>query len=533
LSEEENHVLTRVGRRIVAIGAMLSLCVLFVTVGGSSGASAAASGGSMTAVVVNTEWPNLDPALDNQEAADINLMNAVYGELFTQNPSAGCAGGCKDPGQIVPDLAKGYTVSPNGLLVTIELRPGLTFQDGTPFNAQAVQFNIERDLSKQSICLCKTNFTDVTSITTKGNDDVEMHLSSRYVPLIASFIAAGPNWIMSPTAFRKMGATAFGQHPVGAGPYEVVSNSPSAQLTLKRFPGYWQEGHPVLSSLKFENVANDQSAYSALRAGTVQVVVGINTPQIVAEAKTSYQVTVVPSIVVSTVELNTKTAPFNNLQAREAIAYATDPGPIIDKLVPGLAVAVQDEVGPGSSFYEKTVPGYPAFNLAKAKALVKQLGGLSFTFITLNDPFDSSVAEALQSEWEQAGIHMTINATLLTTEVADFESGSWQALPGAAGGPDPDAGVQAITSRFGSNGTFTCCHFGALDTLINASVTTANTAARAKVFDQIFHYIATNALSVPLYAESYAVLSNHDVSGLTANVGGSSMGVAVPWENIS
>jgi peptide/nickel transport system substrate-binding protein len=513
------------------IGATVVATALVPTLTTATSATAAA-GGSVNAVFVATEWPNLDPALDNQAAADIDIMNAVYGQLFTETPSAGACGKCEGAGQIKPDLAKSVTTSPNGKLVTIHLRPGMKFSDGTPFNAAAVAFNIKRDLSPASICLCKTNFADVTSITTSGPTDVQLHLSQRYVPLLASFIASGPNWIMSPTAFNKEGASAFGQAPVGAGPFKVTKNAANSELDLVRNPDYFQKGQPVINSLKIVAVSSDTAALDALKAGTAQIVVGTNSPQVVAQAKQQFQVTIAPAIVISTVEFNNMVAPFNNIKAREAIAYATNPEPIIKELVPGLAKPVQAEVGPGSPYYEAKVPGTITYNLAKAKALVQQLGGLSFKFITLSAPFNLQVAEAEQSEWKQAGINMTITPMLLTGEVADFESGNWQALPGAAGGPDPDSGVQSLPSRFQTKGTFTCCADTALDQLIMKTTTTQNVAARQKAFDQAFAYINKNVMAVPVYAESYALLSSKSITNLQATSGGASEGIGVNWESI-
>ncbi|MGH9101130.1 MAG: ABC transporter substrate-binding protein, partial [Acidimicrobiales bacterium] len=362
----------RISRRFwrsTVIGATVAASALVPTVTMATSATAA-TGGSVTAVFVATEWPNLDPALDSQAAADIDIMNAVYGQLFTETPSAGACGACEGAGQIKPDLAQGVTTSPNGKLVTIHLRPGMKFTDGTPFNAAAVAFNITRDLSPASTCLCKTNFADVTKVTTEGQLDVQLHLSQRYVPLIASFIGAGPNWIMSPTAFNKMGAAAFGQAPVGAGPFTVTRDAANAELDMVKNPTYFQKGQPTIDSLKILAVSSDNAALGALQAGTAQIVIGTNSPQDVAQAKKSFQVVVAPAIVISTVEFNTKAAPFNNLKAREAIAYATNPGPIIHALIPGLGVPVQAQVGPGSPYYEKKVPGTVTYNLAKAKALV-------------------------------------------------------------------------------------------------------------------------------------------------------------------
>ncbi|MBO0693964.1 MAG: ABC transporter substrate-binding protein [Acidimicrobiaceae bacterium] len=495
-------------------------------------AVAAGSGKTMTAVEVNIEWPNLDPALDNQESIDSNLMNAIYGQLFKQNPTAGCPGGCKNPGAVVPDLAKGYTVSPDGRTVTIQLRKGLRFQDGTPLNAAAVKFNIERDLAKSSVCLCKTNFAALKSITTDGATAVQLHLSQRYVPLIKAFLNEAPNWMASPTAIKQMSTEAFGQKPVGAGPFEVVSNRASSALTLKAFPGYSLKGKPKLSTLKIITASNDNAALEALQAGTAQLLLGVASPQIINEARQGgFQVTQVDPIVTSTAELNNTVAPFNNLKAREALAYATDPKPIAAKLFPGTGSTAQS-AQPTGQFAEKTVPGYRSYNLAKAKALVKQLGGLSFKYIFVGTPLGQNVAEALQHEWLQAGIHATLDPVPLTKEVADVEVNNWQALAGASGGFDPDVGVQSIPSRYASNGTFTCCHDKALDALINKSLTTTNTDARKSVFDQIYAHIAKNALSVNLYMTKLSFIASKNVTGLEPDPGEAPASAAVPWETL-
>ncbi|MBO0691916.1 MAG: ABC transporter substrate-binding protein [Acidimicrobiaceae bacterium] len=500
--------------------------------GGVVAASAQPSGSSLTAVDVQLEWPNLDPELDNQAANDVDLLNAVYGELFTLRPSAGCQGACKDPGTVVPSMAKGYSVSPDGKTFTIELRKGMTFQDGTPFNSEAVKYNIERDLSKESPCLCKTNFSLVQSVTTDGPYAVQLHLSQRDVPLLYGFVDQAPNWIASPTAIKKMGIAKFGQMPVGAGPFQVVRNRASAELDLKKFSGYFQKGHPLLDSLKFISVGNDNSAVSALQAGTAQVVIGASTPQVIDQARQQFDVPTVPPVVVGTVEFNTKVAPFNNQKAREAIAYATDPGPIAQKLFGDLGGSAQDQVGPGNQFFQKNVPTYRHYNLNKAKALVKQLGGLKFDYITTNVPLQAELGVVLQQEWAQAGIKATVDSMPLTKEVADFESGNWSALAGSAGGPDPDVGVQSIPSRFASNGTFTCCHDPKLDALINQSIATTGHSARQAVFNKIYSYIDQKQYAVDVYTTKYAVIAKKGLKGITPTIAAAPASVALPWASV-
>ena len=88
------------------------------------------------------------------------------------------------------------------------------------------------------------------------------------------------NYMASEAAFTKMGATAFGLGPVGAGPFEVVSDTPSTELGLKRSPHCWAKGLPYLNGLTFKTVASDEAAHEAMLAGSGQAYEGLSTPQV-------------------------------------------------------------------------------------------------------------------------------------------------------------------------------------------------------------------------------------------------------------
>lgn len=78
---------------------------------------------------------------------------------------------------MVPDLATGYSFANGGKTFVIDLRQGVQFSDGTPFNAAAVAFSIRRDLHPKNACLCLAAFSSVTSVTTSGNDTVELNMN--------------------------------------------------------------------------------------------------------------------------------------------------------------------------------------------------------------------------------------------------------------------------------------------------------------------------------------------------------------------
>ncbi len=408
---------------LVAASALLAACG---SSGGShaTGAATPHAGGSLTVLEDAGDegaWPaGLDPATNINGAANQSFMNSIYGELFELGPG----------GKIINDLATGYSFSNGGKSVTIHIRPGVTFTDGTAFNAAAVAFNIKRDLS--SSCTCKPTWP-VTSVTAPDASTVVINLSQPDGALINQFFDSTANWIASPTALQKMGEKAFALKPVGAGPFEVVSDTLSSVLVLKKNPGYWQKGHPLLNSLTFKVVGGDEAAYEAMLAGEGQVYEDMSTPALVKQAGQHFTVTNQLSTSPYDLQLNTAAAPFNNKTAREAIYAATDFGPILTHIFSNLYPATQSFTGPGGICYEPTVPGYPGYDLAKAKQLVQQLGGLTVNLGTINVLVAQETTQALQTEWAQAGIKTTIHSYPLASLIQTFTSKQWQAMVQTAG----------------------------------------------------------------------------------------------------
>jgi peptide/nickel transport system substrate-binding protein len=514
VGERHGVLVSRLLAAPLALVAMLG----FIAVGGSARAFAASSGphrgGTLTVLVQNGgigDWPaGLDPATNSLSAEDEPQNDAIFGQLFTQNAK----------GNPEPDLATGYKLLNGGMTVDIFLRPGVTFTDGTPFNASAVAFNITRDLEPQYACICDP-FFPIASVTTQGDSTVVLHMKQVYSPIIAAFSALdSPGWIASPTAIQTMGEKAFSEKPVGAGPFEVVSDELSTKLVLKRNPNYWQKGHPYLNELIFQNVGSPESGYEAMQTGAGQVEQQIGTVSTVETAKKdpSFRVVTTPGAGTGALQLNTKTAPFNNIKAREAVYYALNPAAINKGIEDGLGQISESGDGPGSQYPEIKVPGYRTYNLAKAKALVKQLGGLSFSIISI-PPLTG--VEAMQSEFKAAGMNVSLDSVVLETEVTDFAHNQWQAIPGGAGGIDPQIGAGGLAWRVLSTGPFTGIDSSYLDSLINQGTATFNHAARQKVYDTLYEYLSKNALMPFTYA---APLFN--IVSKTAHGPGLSQGMA-------
>jgi hypothetical protein len=178
-------------------------------------------------------------------------------------------------------------------------------------------------------------------------------------------------------------------------------------------------------------------------------------------------------------------------------------------------VVTQSPTGPGGSYFEAKVPGYRTYNLEKAKTLVKELGGLSVTLSTAgNSPTLETEVEGIQSQWEQAGIHVTLVFQTLAADIEQYKADVWEAHVAGAGGPDPDIGIQGLSVHLSSKGAFSGVRDPALDRLIAKSEELANGPVRQKVFHQIFERINRMAYEPYLYAGNAAVIASHSLTGV-------------------
>jgi peptide/nickel transport system substrate-binding protein len=483
------------------------------------------SGGTLTVLEwtgFSGDWPaGLDPATNINGAADQSQMDAIFGELFELGPK----------GKIIPDLATGYSITNGGKSITITLRDGVKFTDGTPFNADAVVWNLKRDL--KSSCTCKPTWP-VTSVTSSGPMSVTINLSAPDGAFIDQIFDSIANWIASPTAVQKMGEKAFAAKPVGAGPFMVVSDTFSSQLVLKRNPHYWQKGRPYLNQLIFKTVGSDEAAYEAMLAGQGQLYEDMSTPPLLNQAAQHFNVENQLGTSPYDLQLNTLAPPFNNKLARQAIYYATNFGPILQHVFDNLYPVTQGFTGPGGICYQPIVPGYPGYDLAKAKQLVKQLGGLTVSLGTIQNLVAQETTEALQTEWAAAGIKTTIHTYPLAALIAQFTSKKWQAMVQTAGSFDPAAGV-GVGFRFSSVSPFSGVHDTHLDTLLNQAAATVNTPRRCTLYNQAASYIAQQFYGPFYFAFAPANIAVKGVTGpgITEPLPSVVVTPTILWENVA
>jgi peptide/nickel transport system substrate-binding protein len=497
--------------------ATLSTFLILSGVAVSSSAAATSQvkrGGSMTVLIPSGSWAELDTATDQTSIGDARELSDIDGQLFEIGQG----------GTIIDDLATGYAYSDHDLTLTITLRHGVKFQDGTPFTAQAVAYNINRDLTPANACLCLKQFSPlVSSVAFSGNYNVVVHLTAPYAPFISAIAGSSLNepesMVAVENAINSNSLTAFGQHPIGAGPFEIVSMVPNVSIVLTRNPHYWEAGHPYLNGLTFESTTSDQSDYEALTTGQAQAT-GFSTIPLVEQIKQSHSLNL--NIVATTtyyfVLFNSMKAPFNNLLVREALSYATDPKQIIASVFDGIYKPAVTFCTAATLYCPKKVSTYDGYNPTKAKQLIAQYQsstGQAFPTIPVYAflPSNATLAEAIAQEWQAVGVTVDLTVvSVIPTYVTDYETGNWSAWVenSILNSNDPATGT---STEFGDGGTYSGAADPTLQGMLNRAQQLVSPVVRAPLYQKIFQYIDKMAYGIPLYQAVAIAATTKNVEG--------------------
>lgn len=518
----------------------LAVTAAALTLAACSGDEAPAAGaaGSAPGITVLLQagsagsWPTgLDPATNVTGGLNLSLMNAIFGGLFQLTADADGA----NP-RITGVLAEDYEIADGGRTLVIRLREGVTFSDGTPFDAEAVRFNIERNLA--SACACAPTrwpWAEREPVTTPDAHTVALHFSRPYPAAINGFPVLNVNWIASPTALRRMGERAFRLRPVGAGPFEVVANVLGSRLVLRRNDSYWQPGRPHLERLVFESIGGEQAAYLALLSGDADVAEGITSTPLIAQALEDERITVTrqPPTSPYVVQLNTLAPPFDDQRAREAIYHATDVEAIRNGLFNGWYPASRSFTGPGGLFHDERVPGYRTHDPERARRLVDELGGLHVELGTIRSFVAEQVTTALQSQWREAGIDVRLKTHEIPALVREFEGGEWQAMLQTAGSYDPES-ASGVSLRFGTGQAFSGVRDARLDRLLARAAASADAERRAALYRAAARRISDNAYAPFLFAFASTQLARDGIEGpgLTTPIPPIAVNTAVLWHDV-
>ncbi|HEY7537434.1 MAG TPA: ABC transporter substrate-binding protein [Gaiellaceae bacterium] len=358
----------------------------------------AAAGGTLT-VAQPGEPKTLDPHRSTLDVFRHSIRSAVFDSLTWVDPATLA---------VQPKLAKSWTVSKNGKTVVFKLQEGVKWHDGTPFTASDVAFTIKRVKDPKIASQFAPQVATVKSVDVVDDTTVRFNLSASTPPLFANLLQV-----------QIVGENSIGSietKPIGTGPFKFVEFVPGDHQTLEKNTDYWVQGTPLLDQLIFKNVPDAQSRLAQLRAGSVQMIDGID-PKDVKQAKSfpnAYVFTSKPVNLYEIFQINTKRKPFDDKRVRQALSYAFDRKSYLKNFWYGLA---RQSSGPFVKEMPAYLPGVDnayKFDLKKAASLLQQAGftkakPLEIEILSIvGYPTLKAMAVILQANLNKIGMKATI-----------------------------------------------------------------------------------------------------------------------------
>lgn len=401
-------------RRFVAIApATAVLAAVVAGCGGSSpsGGSAGtpASGQAATSgpvpqvlhVGYDQDVTTGDPAMTGSPG-DMNVLINVFDPLTQRD----------NDGKLQPSLAESWKLV-NPTTWRFKLRQGVKFQNGEPFDAQAVKFSLERIIDNakspiqevRSIKAIKPSGADAVDIVTKTPD-----------ALIPDKMALFGGMMVPPKYINEKGEAYFANHPVGTGPYSVKSWKRGSAMTLEANQTYWG-GAPKVKTVDLRFIPDATTRVSALLNNEVDLVNAVP-PTAAAQVKNTGGLTLDESqgLRIFYVSLAQKSGPLANPDVRRALSYATDTKTLIDKVALGFASPIAGPLASTNFGADAPIKPYP-YDVAKAKQLLAKAGypdGFTVHFDTQPDIYQT-VAQAVTTMWAKVGVKADLKVLPPTT----------------------------------------------------------------------------------------------------------------------
>jgi peptide/nickel transport system substrate-binding protein len=401
-------------------------------------ASAAEHGGTLVfGRAMDSQY--LDPVHTSQNA-DIWLSLNLYDTLL--EPASDGKGG------VVPGLASAYKVSEDGKTVTLTLRPGLKFADGSPLAVSDVKWSLDRARVKDTGGDFAFLLASIGSIDTQGADQVILHMAHPD-PVIIQALATFNAGIMpekllmaAPGQSLDEKSKNFAEHPIGSGPFVMRSWQHNNEMVFDRNPYYWKtapDGQklPYLDSIRFEIIPDDATRILKLRAGELDIAEFVPYSR-VAELKADPKLTMTlfPAAQVNYFTLNDRPTlpdgsknPMADPRVRQALNYATDKDALIQVVSYGTGTPQRSYMPMSTPLSYGPQPLYP-YDLAKAKQLMKEAGwekGFDLTCMILAGSADDAAKLAtLQQLWSQIGVRLKGETLDSASRLARYNAAQFQ-----------------------------------------------------------------------------------------------------------
>jgi len=345
-----------------------------------------------------------DPTTTN--SAVHSILQAAYGSLLWK----------VGPDSYEPNLARRVEII-DARTIEVDLREGMVFSDGTPVDAEALKFNLERFATEGNTRGLRSEIMkDLDRVEVTGTHTATVHLSSPTSGIVYDLFAGPETSLISPTAIRS--GVDLRREPVGAGPFLLESLQPDVRITMVKNPDYWNADAVRLAGVEFIALTAGPPVVNALRTSELDVAaVDVSSARSLSDPIETEQIPHPGPFIVNVCK---RDEPLSDIRVRQAMSHAVDREALGERLYGGATEPVWSLQREDDPRYDPDLDDFYAHDLDRARELLAEAGypnGFSTSMLSVPG-ISTTAAEVLQAQWAEVGIQVELSQT--TNNVQDF-----------------------------------------------------------------------------------------------------------------
>ncbi|MCW5237849.1 ABC transporter substrate-binding protein [Verminephrobacter eiseniae] len=419
-----------------------------------------------------------------------------------------------------PGMAEWVFPDPNTML--LRLKPGILFHDGTPCDAEAVRWNIERNRGDAASNL-KADLSSIEASAVISPTQVKLMLGQPDAALPAVF-SDRAGMMVSPTA-QKAAGKAFGRNPVGAGPWQFVSWADNQKVIVTRHAQYWRTGMPHLDGIEFSIIPELATGLRSVvsRQNDLAYQLSARYRPIIAREKALRLVTG-PTLYCIQLYMNYARAPLDNPKLRQAINFALNREAFVKVTMDGVGEPAHMNLPSTHWAYDKSVAGLYPHDLAKARQLMADAGLAAGIHLTIGGYTDQDAVrrgEIVMDQLGKIGIRLKFtNGTIpeISGQFFGREKKFDMLLSAWTGRPDPSMSYSLMYAKGAYYNAGRSEFSPELSALLQESRAREDLQWRKSVFAKIQRMVMENALVAPLAFQFEIDALSNKVQGFVPNL---------------
>ena len=502
--------MTRTTRREVMV--LISGALVGVSLGGNAFAQGTPKRGGILRISAPANPSSLDPATGGA-GSDHAFLFTMYDtltewEFETLKPR--------------PGLAESWSFTDPTTFV-LKIRSGVTFHDGTPLDAEAVKFNLERNKSDPKSNI-KADLAAMESVAVTGPMQVTLKLNAPDAAL-PGILSDRAGMMVSPTAIKASAAGNVARTPVGAGAYAFISWADGEKIVVKRNEKYWKPNRPYPDGIEFAIIPELTTGSRSVTAGQNDLMYQLPPRQkAIMERASNIKIFNGPTLYVFQIFLNWAKPPFDNIKVRQAFNFAIDRVSFVKAALAGLAEPAYMNLPKAHWAYDKSVAELYPYDPEKARKLLAEAGFKEGTVIEIGGYTDQDSVqrqEILIEQLRKAGMSVKfVNSPIAEAAAAFFgaEKRGSGLLAAWTGRPDPSLTYSLMFTKDAYYNGGRAPVSPELEAAIKESRASEDIELRRKAFSTVQRLVMENAFVAPLAFQFELVAMNKKVQGYRPNL---------------